>query len=48
MFANNTPMSQPHPGFTHWGLLRDSDPFVGSVTGKPQPNYLVAFYLDLP
>jgi hypothetical protein len=28
-----------------WGHLRDSDPFVGSVTSVPQPNYCVAFQL---
>ncbi len=27
----------------HWGLLRDSDPFVGFNTHAPQPNYCVAF-----
>jgi hypothetical protein len=35
-------------GTAHWGLLRDSDPFVGSVTGAAQPNYAVAFELDVP
>lgn len=35
-------------GTAHWGLLRDSDPFVGSVTGGAQPNYAVAFELDVP
>jgi hypothetical protein len=30
-----------------WGQLRDSDPFVGAVTGSPQPNYCVAFQLTL-
>jgi hypothetical protein len=28
-----------------WGLLRDSDPFVGSVTQAAQPNYCVAFQM---
>jgi hypothetical protein len=28
-----------------WGQLRDSDPFVGTVTGVAQPNYGVAFQL---
>jgi hypothetical protein len=48
MWGNPTAMTTPHQGTTHWGLLRDSDPFVGSVTGKPQPNYAVAFYMDVP
>jgi hypothetical protein len=30
-----------------WGHLRDSDPFVGAVTGAAQPNYCVAFQLPL-
>jgi hypothetical protein len=30
-----------------WGHLRDSDPFVGSVTNSPQPNYCVAFDLTV-
>jgi lysophospholipase L1-like esterase len=38
-------MQQPFNGTTHWGRLRDSDPFVGSVTGEVQPNYAVAFEL---
>ena len=31
-----------------WGQLRDSDPFVGVVTGAAQPNYAVAFELPVP
>ncbi|HEY6475074.1 MAG TPA: hypothetical protein VI456_00745, partial [Polyangia bacterium] len=31
-----------------WGQLRDSDPFVGPLTAVPQPNYAVAFSVDLP
>jgi hypothetical protein len=31
-----------------WGQLKDSDPFVGSTTGLPQPNYAVAFELPVP
>lgn len=31
-----------------WGKLRDSDPFVGSTTNLPQPNYCVAFEMDIP
>ena len=32
----------------HWGLLRDSDPFVGSCTHTKQPNFCVAFVKILP
>jgi hypothetical protein len=42
------PMSEPFLGTKRWGLLRDSDPFVGRMTSKPQPNYAVAFELPLP
>jgi len=31
-----------------WGQLRDSDPFVGPLTGVPQPNYAVAFSVIIP
>lgn len=31
-----------------WGQLRDSDPFVGAVTGIAQPNYAVAFEMRVP
>ena len=26
-----------------WGKLRDSDPFVGTTTKTPQPNFCVSF-----
>lgn len=35
-------------GTFRWGLLRDSDPFKGSTTGIAQPNFCVAFELDVP
>ncbi len=35
-------------GEPHWGLLRDSDPFVGYNTQVAQPNYCVAFDITLP
>ena len=38
------PAAQP----ARWGHLRDSDPFVGAVTGSPQPNYCVAFQRVVP
>ena len=41
-------MAAPFVGTSRWGLLRDSDPFVGAATQTPQPNYAVAFELPLP
>jgi hypothetical protein len=35
------------PTTFRWGHLKDSDPFVGSVTGVAQPNWAVAFSKDL-
>lgn len=35
-------------GTVRWGQLCDSDPFVGSHTRTAQPNYAVAFELELP
>ncbi len=35
-------------GTFRWGQLRDSDAFVGSVTGTPQPNYAVSFSMVPP
>jgi hypothetical protein len=46
--ANPAPMATPFVGTTRWGLLRDSDPFVGATTQLPQPNYAVAFELPVP
>lgn len=40
-------MTKPFAGTTRWGLLRDSDPFKGAVTGKAQPNYAVAFEMTV-
>ena len=37
------------PGGTYrWGHLKDSDPFVGSMTHTPQPNWAVAFQMSVP
>jgi len=41
-------MAAPFEGTYRWGRLRDSDPFVGAVTGLAQPNYSVAFELPVP
>ena len=41
-------MMTPYSGTFRWGLLRDSDPFVGASTKKIQPNYCVAFELTAP
>jgi hypothetical protein len=35
-------------GTVRWGQLRDSDPFVGAMTHKAQPNYAVAFEMPVP
>jgi hypothetical protein len=41
-------MMIPFPGTFRWGLLRDSDPFIGDGTGNAQPNYGVAFEMTVP
>jgi hypothetical protein len=41
--SNNT---KPH-STSRVGFLCDSDPFVGAVSGQAQPNYAVAFELDV-
>jgi hypothetical protein len=41
-------MATPFVGTLRWGLLRDSDPFVGAATHVAQPNYAVAFELPVP
>ena len=41
-------MTVPFRGFPRWGLLHDSDPFTGTMTGKVQPNYAVSFELSTP
>ena len=43
-----TAMTTPFVGTFRWGLLRDSDPFVGTATKTAQPNYAVAFELPVP
>ncbi len=48
LYADKDFRSTPVMGTKRWGLLRDSDPFVGSSTHKPQPNYCVAFELPVP
>ncbi len=35
-------------GTVRWGLLHDSDPFVGYLSGMPGQNYAVAFQLNVP
>jgi hypothetical protein len=36
-------------GFSpRWGQLKDSDPFVGTFTQRPQANYSVAFEVSVP
>jgi len=46
--SRNEQMKAPYLGTYRWGLLRDSDPFIGAVTGLAQPNYCVAFEMNLP
>lgn len=48
MIGEKPRMSVPWGGTVRWGLLRDSDPFVGVITKKAQPNYCVAFELTSP
>jgi lysophospholipase L1-like esterase len=40
--------TEPEDGMVRWGLLRDSDDTVGSTTETEQPNFAVAFELDVP
>jgi len=47
MVADPTKRLTPSAGTVRWGLLRDSDPFIGYSTKLPQPNYCVAFRLEL-
>jgi hypothetical protein len=46
MTSSGAPMPS-HSRSYRWGRLRDSDPFVGSVTRVPQPNHAVSFELPV-
>jgi hypothetical protein len=35
-------------GTVRWGLLHDTDPFVGYLTAMPGQNYAVAFQMNVP
>jgi hypothetical protein len=35
-------------GTVRWGLLHDSDPFVGYLTNQPGQNYALAFQMTVP
>jgi hypothetical protein len=48
LYGESAPRAVPATGSPRWGLLRDSDPFVGSSTQLAQPNYAVAFELPVP
>jgi lysophospholipase L1-like esterase len=48
MVGEKPRMTTPFNGTFRWGLLRDSDPFVGDITKKAQPNYGVAFEMPVP
>jgi hypothetical protein len=39
---------RPYDGTFRWGQLKDSDPFVGSMTQTAQPNWAVAFQMSVP
>ena len=47
-YAASAASSSRPRGSYRWGQLRDSDPFVGATTRTPQPNYAVAFELEVP
>jgi hypothetical protein len=47
-YASTTDGAIRPNGTVRWGQLRDSDPFVGSLTKVAQPNYSVAFEMDVP
>jgi hypothetical protein len=39
---------RPDGGTWRWGQLKDSDPFVGSMSHTAQPNWAVTFQMSLP
>ena len=47
-YASTADGTQRPNGTARWGQLRDSDPFVGSLTRVAQPNYCVAFEMNVP
>jgi hypothetical protein len=48
-YANTAEGGTPPSGKpARWGHLRDSDPFVGSVTQTAQPNYAIEFQMAVP
>jgi lysophospholipase L1-like esterase len=48
MVGEKPRMTSPFNGTFRWGLLRDSDPFVGTFTKQAQPNYAIAFEMPAP
>ena len=46
-YAYTAGKSRPS-GTVRWGQLCDSDPFKGSISSVPQPNYGVAFEISVP
>jgi hypothetical protein len=48
MVEERAGMRAPFQGTKRWGLLHDSDPLKGAITGKAQPNYSVAFEMVMP
>jgi hypothetical protein len=47
-YGETTAMAAPFLGTFRWGLLRDSDPFVGRMSNVAQPNFSVAFEFSVP
>ena len=48
MIGEKVRMAAPFAGTFRWGLLRDSDLFVGAGTNRAQPNFCVAFEMMAP
>jgi hypothetical protein len=46
MIGEKKRMAGSPQGTYRWGQLRDSDPFIGAVTGLAQPNYGVGFEIS--
>jgi hypothetical protein len=46
--ATSEGVAMANGGTFRWGHLKDSDPFVGSMTHTPQPNWAVAFQMAVP
>jgi hypothetical protein len=47
MAQNPSAMTSPYQGTVRWGLLHDSDSFIGYTTKKNLPNWCVAFQMTV-